>query len=93
MLRSIKTGKEVTLLERAADARYLPTGHLLYAVGGAVFARAFDLGRWELSGPTVPVLEGVRLQVTTGALQYAFTNDGTVVYLPGPAFLSSGLGL
>ena len=37
-----------------SDGRYLPTGHLVYALGGVVFARPFDLRRLEVTGGPVP---------------------------------------
>ena len=39
--------------------RYLPTGHLLYARGGALHAAPFDPDRLELTGPPVAVLGDV----------------------------------
>jgi serine/threonine protein kinase/Tol biopolymer transport system component len=38
------------LLEADAVARYVPTGHLLFARGGALLAQAFDVDRLALSG-------------------------------------------
>jgi hypothetical protein len=32
------------------DARYVPTGHLVYALGGYVLAAAFDMARLEVVG-------------------------------------------
>jgi serine/threonine-protein kinase len=64
-------------------ARYLPSGHLLFVSGGTVFAAAFDLDRQEMTGPPVPVLEGVEASTGTGAVQLAVSASGTLVYLAG----------
>jgi serine/threonine protein kinase len=40
--QSIATGERTIIIQGGADARYLPTGHLVYAVGGSVVAVAFD---------------------------------------------------
>ncbi len=39
--------------------RYVPTGHVLFVDGDAVFAMPFDADRLERTGSPMPVLEGV----------------------------------
>ena len=43
------SGERKTLVEGASDGRYLPTGHLVYAIGGTLFAAPFDLSRLEVA--------------------------------------------
>ena len=83
VVQSLRTGERKTVLEGGSGARYVRTGHLIYAVGGIVFAAPFDLDRRELRGEAVPVVEGVR-RGTTGEMQLAVSDSGTLVYLPGP---------
>jgi serine/threonine-protein kinase len=75
------------LFEEARGVWYVPTGHVLFAGrAGGVFAAQFDLRKLEVSGPAIPVLEGVvssNLQVSV---------SGTVLYRVGGADLSP-LGL
>ena len=42
-----------------SDARYLPTGHLIYAVSGSLWAVPFDPDTRTVQGKAVAVLEGV----------------------------------
>jgi Tol biopolymer transport system component len=42
----------------------------------------FDLGRLEVTGPPIPVLEGV-VTKNSGAADFALARDGTLVYLSG----------
>ena len=49
-----------TLIEGSSDARYVPTGHLVYALGGALFAVPFDLKTLEVTSGAVSVVQGVR---------------------------------
>jgi serine/threonine-protein kinase len=63
--------------------RYLRSGHLVYVHDGTLFAAPFDLGRLELSGPPAPVLEGVMVSPAAGGAQFAFSERGTLVFLPG----------
>ena len=84
--QSLKTGARKRLLPGGTDARYLPTGHLVYALGGTLFAVAFDPDRLEVKGGPVPVVEGVRRSpgATSGAAQYSVSETGSIVYVPGP---------
>ena len=63
--------------------RYLASGHLTYVHDGRLFAVAFDIERLELMGLPVPVVESVSRSVSTGAAQFAASDTGTAVYLPG----------
>ena len=58
--QSLRSGERKTLVDGGSDARYVPTGHLVYAVGGIVFAVPMDLRRLEVTGGPVPIVEGVR---------------------------------
>jgi serine/threonine-protein kinase len=87
VVQSLKTGARKTLVEGGADGRYVPTGHILYALGGTVFAVPFNMATLEVTGGPVPIIEGVRrvAAVTVGTAQFAFSNSGSLVYEPGPA--------
>ena len=66
------------------DARYVETGHLVYARSGTLLAVPFDLDRLEVTGGPVPLVEGVRdAGGTTGATHFSLSGDGTLVYVPG----------
>jgi len=92
VVQSLKTGERKRLITGATDARYLPTGYILYAVGGTLFAAPFDVKRLEVTGDRVPVVEGVRRAAagSTGAAQYGVSSTGALVYIPGPASTGSG---
>ena len=83
VVQSMQTGERRTILDGGSDARVLSTGHLIYAMGGVVFAVPFDLETAEPRGVAFPVVEGVR-RGTSGALQLAVSNAGSLVYMPGP---------
>ena len=55
----LQTGTSKVLIRGGSHAHYVPTGHLVYGVAGTLRAVAFDLGRLEVVGTPVPVLEGV----------------------------------
>jgi serine/threonine protein kinase len=78
--QSLKSGERKELFAGAA-AYYLPTGHLVYGLqnNSNLFAVPFNRATLEVKGGPVPIVEGV-----TGSM-YAFSNSGTLVYLPGTA--------
>ena len=65
------------------DARYLPSGHLVFGRGGSLFAAPFDLERLELTGEAVRVMERVALGSLFSKVHAAFANNGTVAFVPG----------
>ena len=62
---------ERKILIKGADARYLSTGHIVYAVGGVLYAVALDVRRLETVGPSIPVVQGVRRAGLSAAAQFA----------------------
>ncbi len=81
---SLESGDYRPLLEGAGHfARYVPTGHLVYAREGGLRAVPFDLGRLEVTGSPVSVLEGIVTNTVAGAAMFAFSENGTLAYIPG----------
>ena len=86
VVQSVKTQERKIIIEGGGDGRYLPSGHLLYAASGSLFAVGFDPATRMVSGERVPILAGVRRSVgfTTATAQFSVSNTGTLVYIPGP---------
>ena len=78
---SLETGEQKVLVP-GSNPHYSPTGHLVYALEGALFAVAFDLDRLEVSGEPVPVLEDVMTK-PNGAASFSLSGDGSLIYVPG----------
>lgn len=86
VVQSLDTGERKVLVEGGRDARYVSTGHLLYAQRGTLLAVPFDLDRLDVIAGPVAVVEDVRdAGVQTGAAQLSVSTDGTLVYVPGAA--------
>ncbi|MCG6927560.1 MAG: serine/threonine-protein kinase [Acidobacteria bacterium] len=85
----LATGERKVLLLDAADARYVPSGHLVFLRRGVLFAVGFDPVRLEVLGKPVPLLEGVGQALAgathnmTGAGQFAVSPNGSLAYLEG----------
>ena len=52
----LRTGTQTVLIRGGSDARYVSSGHLVYAAAGTLRAVAFDLARLAVVGTPVPVL-------------------------------------
>jgi dipeptidyl aminopeptidase/acylaminoacyl peptidase len=82
----LSDGKLTDLKVLGLNPRYLPTGHVIFGrTDGNVYAMAFDVKRLQLSGPVVPLLEGVVVK-NGGATEITVASDGTMAYRTG-AFL------
>jgi serine/threonine-protein kinase len=93
-LVSLDTGERKIILEHAKDAMYVDTGHLIYEQAGTgnLMAVPFDLTSLEVTSDPVPVLQGVRGDLP-GYVDYAVSDDGTLVYIPGGSTTSHQHGL
>ena len=78
---SLDTGGRKVLVQGGTQGRYVPTGHLVYASGGSMFAAPFDIRRLEVTGPAVPVVEDVRMSDNTGVAHFDFSRNGIAVYV------------
>jgi serine/threonine-protein kinase len=82
VVRSLETGEQHPVAQ-GDSAHYLPTGHLVYARAGALYAVRFDAVRLAVSGAPVKVVEGIITHPDTGAAQVAISRTGTLVYAAG----------
>jgi len=83
---SLESGKWRTLLEGGSYARYVPSGHIVYAHSGSLMAAPFDLQHLQVSGKPVPVLEGlVTTAATSGGAEYDIAPSGLLAYVVGTA--------
>jgi serine/threonine protein kinase len=93
--QSLSTGARKVLIDGGADGRFVRTGHLVYELGGVLFAVPFDLKTVRVVGGPAPILEGIRRtlnpELTAGAAQYAMSDTGTLAYIPG--IVANGPGL
>ena len=79
-VQSLNSGERKVLF-KGVGARYLPTGHIVYALPNNninnLFAVPFNLAKLEVTGGPVSILESVG--------EIAFSESGTLVYVSQPA--------
>ena len=73
---SISTGKRKVLLTGGVFGYYVPTGHLLYAVGETIRAVPFDLNRLAVTGAGLPVVDSVAMNLSDGAAAFDVSENG-----------------
>jgi serine/threonine-protein kinase len=77
------------LIQDAADARYVPTGHLIFLRQGTLMAVRFDLARLEVIRQPFPIVENVMQAfstgswLNTGAGQLGISDTGSLIYAAG----------
>ena len=83
----LETGERKVLNRGGTYPRYASSGHLLYAREATLFAMPFDADRIEPTGEPRPVIEDVLTYggSLSGASYYAFSGDGSLVYVSGEA--------
>ena len=73
-----------TIIRGGTFARYLPTGHIVYARAGSIVAVPYDLRSSKVTGPPFTVLSNVMTEPGSGAAQIAVAADaGALAYVPG----------
>ena len=81
---SPKTGRARVVLKGGGFARYVSSGHLIFAREGGLLAAPFDLERLEVTGPSAAVLEDVRMDpFGFVSAQFDVSPSGALAYVPG----------
>ena len=79
------------VLTKGLLARYVAPGYLVFLrADGAVLAAPFDASALKLTGPAVPLFDGVMTK-GLGSADLALSGTGTLAYVPGTAG-SGGVG-
>lgn len=82
-VQSLESGERRIVVKGGSNARYAPSGHLIYARGAALLAVPFDLSRLETTAAPTTVVEGVRVDARSGAGQFTLSSSGSLAYVSG----------
>jgi hypothetical protein len=99
VVQSLSSSERKVVIRGGSDARYLPTGHLVYARGETLLAVPFDpkSGQIQGSGSPISILEGVMRSPNPAGqpptTHFAFSASGSLVYVPARASQGSQLSL
>ena len=89
---SLLSGERTVVIEGGYDARFLPTGHLVYALDGTLLAAPFDVPTRQVRGGSVPLVDGVAHQSFIGTSHFAVSRSGSLAYVPDLALSELGPG-
>jgi serine/threonine-protein kinase len=84
-LQVLGTNQRKVLVQGGFCARYSPSGHIVYARGGSLYAVPFDVGRLEVTGPSVKVAEGVLMSTNVGSAYFDVSANGALAFAAGVA--------
>ena len=88
VVQSAGSNERRVILQGGSEGQYVPTGHLLYMVGGTLFASRFDVSALQLRGSGIPIVQGVRrftANAQSPGASFTFSAGGTFAYIPGSA--------
>ena len=84
VVQRLDTKEKRILVRGGTYARYVPTGHIVYARAGSLMAVPFDLSRLQVTGDPISVAEGEGVSLDReGNAQFAISETGSLVYVPG----------
>jgi Tol biopolymer transport system component len=86
VVQSLRSGERTIVVEGGSDGRFLSTGHLVYAQGGALFAAPFDVRATQMTAQPVPIIEAVgrapNPDVQSGVAHFSVSENGALIYRP-----------
>jgi serine/threonine-protein kinase len=80
---SLETGEVRTLIPGAFNARYAPTGHIVFVRDDGLWAVPFELESLDTQGAPSRVLGDIQMNTISGHAPYNISDDGTLVYARG----------
>ena len=84
VVQSLASDERTILPLTGSDARYVPTGHIVYMVEDVLFAVPFDLANLAVSGGPVSIAQGLaRPSQATGVGHFSFSANGSLVQVFG----------
>jgi serine/threonine-protein kinase len=85
VIQSIESGRRQVIWEGGSSPVYLPSGHLIFARGAALFAVPFDIERRITTGEPSEVISGVARggPAFGGPAQISLSDTGTLSYVTG----------
>ena len=80
---SLDSGERITVIDGGTDARYLPSGHLVYARDEKLYAVSFDSQRLRVTSAPVAMVDAIGARSgETGASHYFVADAGVLAYQP-----------
>jgi serine/threonine-protein kinase len=88
VVQSLRSGERTVVINGGSDARYVPTGHIVYALGTSLLAVPFDERSLTVTDGPVPIREGIGRSYgndNPAAMFFSFSASGALAYFVGEA--------
>jgi serine/threonine-protein kinase len=79
---NLETKERRRLIENGSNAKYAPTGHLVFLQDEDLMAVPFDAHELEIVGEPIGIVDNVHRDERTGAAFFDFSHAGTLTYVP-----------
>jgi serine/threonine-protein kinase len=83
VVQSLGSEDRRVVIQNGADARYLETGHLVYADGSTLLVVPFDVDSLSVTGTPIPGATQVANQPVNRIADFAVSRSGSLVYRTG----------
>ena len=80
---TLNTKQRKTLVQGGFSPRYSPSGHIVYARGGSLYAVPLDAKALEVTGPPVKVVDGVLMSTNSSTAYFDISRTGALAYAAG----------
>jgi hypothetical protein len=80
---NLKTGEKKVILRGASKAEYVAGGYIIYSHSGSLLAARFDPDHFKIEGSPIPIVDDLSGDQLTGAMNFALSGNGTLVWAPG----------
>ena len=80
----LATKKRTPIVRGGTSPHYSPSGHIVYARAGSLYAVPFDTARLEATGMPMKVLDGVLMSINIGSADFDISPAGDLAYAAGP---------
>ena len=94
VIQPLNGAPRTLLVDGGADARYIPTGHIVYVRRGVLLAAPFDLAQRRVTGGGVAVVPDVmqsanmnNSMLDSGAGQFSVSASGSLAYVRGGVYV------
>jgi len=87
--RDLQTGEKKLVLREGYDARYLPSGHLLFRIANTLRVVRFDVAKRETIGAPATVTDPILFTPFTSTADFGVSDNGTLVYVPATTHVAA----
>ena len=84
-LFTFATKTRQTIVQDGFSPRYSPSGHIVYARAGKLYAVPFDNNALKVTGPEFEVVDGVFMSTNSGSAHFDISPNGNLAYAVGKA--------